>query len=206
MAEFYAGKWNGHQIIVQNSDAEKLMIDGNVAAENKKGIHLGAVLTAPLPDTDGLYVYVMLFASLGTQCCCIVGKPLETEYDKKTKAHTAEYNGHLIEARNKLRAVMFVDGEEVDKQESIMESVCILGTKAPDSDKRFMAVFDGVSGGLKAKVQIYAEAENVSMAPCREDAGQLIPLTMEEIEEEIAEAEAVAAGAAAAATAACILS
>ena len=58
-----------------------------------------------------------------------------------------------------------------------------------------MVVFDGITSGISVKCGIYAEAENVVMTPCRVDAGQLIPMSMNEIDEEmqaIADDEAAA--------------
>lgn len=182
MAQYFAGRWNGHTIIAVNQDAEKLVFDDQVLVQNKPGICLGTAMTAPIPGTDGLYVYTMLVSNLGVHCSCIIGKPLETTHEKKIYA--AEYNGHKIEAINKLKAVLLVDGKEVDKQDSLFESFLILGAKAEDSDKRYMAVFDGISS-LSIKCTLYAEAENVVMSPCRVENGQLIPMTMAEIDEEL---------------------
>ena len=102
MAEYYCGKWNDHTIVVENhTDREKLIVDDEILVETKSGLRFGSALTAPMSGTDDLYIYAMV---TGFGCSCIVGKPLETEYDKKTKTYTAEYGGHVIEAINKSKA------------------------------------------------------------------------------------------------------
>lgn len=174
MSVYYVGKWNDHVIVVENqSEREKLIVDNEVLVQTKSGIRFGSALTAPMPGTDDLYIYAMV---AGFGCSCIVGKPLETEYDKKTKTYTAEYGGHVIEAINKSKAVLLVDGQEVDRQEHLHDSFLILGSKADENGKRYMAVHDGVTNGLKVKCSVYGEAENVRLIPCKKQGGELIPL------------------------------
>ncbi len=186
MANYYMGNWHGHQFIIENELAEKLIVDNTVLVENKKGVHFSALMTAPMPGMDGMQIYTML---LGNDCACIVGKPLEAEYDKKTKIYRAEYNGHTIEAVNKLKAKMMLDGEEIDREDEGLHGFCILGTPRDADGKHVMAVFDGYTGVLKAKVSLYAEAENVILYPCRKEGGEYIRLSGEEYFNEIAEAE-----------------
>ena len=179
MAEYFKGKWNDHEIIVKNlPDSEQLMLDGEIVVQTKSGIRFGSALTAPIPDTDGLYIFVIIgaFNGLTASAKCIVGKPLELEYDKSTKTYSTEYNGHKIEGVNKLKASMLIDGNEVDKQQSVFESFVVLGTKMENSDKRYIALFDGLTNGLKVKCAIYAEAENVRLIPCEKQGGELIPV------------------------------
>lgn len=186
MAKYYMGNWNGHQFIIVNESAERMIVDNEVLAETKKGIRLSSLLTAPMPGMDGMQIYTMVETD---DCSCIVGKPLEAEYDKKTKTYRAEYNGHTIEAVNKLKAKMLLDGEEVDREDEGMGTFCILGSPHDADGKHFMAVFDGNTGLLAAKVSIYAEAENVILYPCKKEGGEYIPLSDEEYFNEIAEAE-----------------
>ncbi len=175
MSVYYVGKWNDHVIIVENqTEREKLIVDNEVLVQTKSGLRFGSALTAPMPGTDDLYIYVMIEG--GTGCSCLIGKPLETEYDKKTKCFTAEYNGHTIEAFNKSKSYLVVDGQEVDREPEGLHSFGIRGSQ-PDADgKRFMSVHDGVTNGLKVKCSVYAEAENVRMIPCKKQGGELIPL------------------------------
>ncbi len=173
MAEYYCGKWNDHTIVVENhTDREKLIVDDEILVETKSGLRFGSALTAPISGTDGLYVYVMVESS---GCSCIVGKPLETEYDKKTKTYTAEYGGHVIEAINKSKAVLLVDGQEVDRQEHLFDSFLILGSKADENGKRYMAVIDGLTNGIKVLCTVYGDAENIRLLPCKKQGGELIP-------------------------------
>ena len=173
--EYFVGKWQDHKILVENSDSEKLTLDGEVVMQTKPGIRFASVLTAEIPGTNGLSVYVMLN---GTHSCyCVVGKPLKVEYDKSTKKFSAEYNGHTIEAMNKLKARMYIDGEEIDKEGEGLRNFVILGSPADESGKRFMAIVDGATSGLslRPKCDIYAEAENVRMVRCEKVGGELIP-------------------------------
>ncbi len=190
MANYYMGSWRGHQFIIENELAEKLIVDNTVLVENKKGIHFSALMSAPMPGMDGMQIYTMLE---GNDCACIVGKPLEAEYDKKTKTYRAEYNGHTIEAVNKLKAKMRLDGEEIDREDEGLHAFCILGTPRDADGKHVMAVFDGYTGVLKAKVSLYAEAENVILYPCKKQGGEYILLSGEEVMEEYAAADAEAA-------------
>ncbi len=165
MSVYYVGKW---------TEREKLIVDNEVLVQTKSGLRFGSALTAPMPGTDDLYIYVMIEG--GTGCSCLIGKPLETEYDKKTKCFTAEYNGHTIEAFNKSKSYLVVDGQEVDREPEGLHSFGIRGSQ-PDADgKRFMSVHDGVTNGLRVKCSVYAEAENVRMIPCKKQGGELIPL------------------------------
>lgn len=129
-------------------------------------------MTAPMPGTDNLHVFVMVKMD---GCSCIVGKPLETEYDKKTKTYTAEYGGHVIEAVNKAKAVLLVDGQEVDRQEHLLDSFVILGSKPDENGKRYMAIHDGITNGIKILCTVYGDAENVRLFPCKKQGGELIP-------------------------------
>lgn len=190
MANYYMGNWHGHHFIIENELAEKLIVDNEVLVENKKGVHLAVIMTAPMPGMDGMQIYTMLE---GNDCSCIVGKPLEAEYDKKTKIYRAEYNGHTVEAVNKLKAKMFLDGEEVDREDEGLRTFCILGSPRDADGKHFMAVIDGNTGLLKAKVSLYAEAENVILYPCKKQGGEYILLSGEEVMEEYAAADAEAA-------------
>lgn len=179
MAEYFVGKWNDHEIVVKNLfDSEQLILDGEIVVQTKSGIRFGSALTAPIPETDGLYIYVIIgaFNGLTSSAKCIVGKPLELDYEKSTKTYSAEYNGHKIECINKAKASMLIDGAEVDKQKSVSDSFVSLGTKMNDSDKRYIAVFDGLTNGLKVKCALYAEAENIRMIPCEKQGGELIPV------------------------------
>ena len=161
-------------IVVENqSDREKLSVDNEVLVQTKSGIRFGSALTAPMPGTDGLYIYAMV---QGSGCACIVGKPLETEYDKKTKTFTAEYNGHTVEAVNQTKSYLVVDGQEVDREPEGFHSFGIRGSQPDAEGKRFMSVHDGVTNGLKVKCSVYAEAENVRLIPCKKQGGELIPL------------------------------
>jgi hypothetical protein len=159
-------------------DSEQLILDGEIVVQTKSGIRFGSALTAPIPETDGLYIYVIIgaFNGLTASAKCIVGKPLELDYEKSTKTYSAEYNGHKIECINKAKASMLIDGAEVDKQKSVFDSFVSLGTKMNDSDKRYIAVFDGLTNGLKVKCALYAEAENIRMIPCEKQGGELIPV------------------------------
>ena len=184
MAVYYVGKWNDHVIIVENqTEREKLIVDNEVLVQTKSGLRFGSALTAPMPGTDDLYIYVMIGGEAG--CSCIIGKPLETEYDKKTKCFTAEYNGHTIEAFNKSKSYLVVDGQEVDREPEGLHSFGIRGSQ-PDADgKRFMSVHDGVTNGLRVKCSVYAEAENVRMTLCKKQGGELIPLVHTSDEDEL---------------------
>lgn len=177
MIHYYAGTWNGHRIEIEATQNEKLIVDGKVLVETKPGIHFGVALTAPMPETDGLSIYAMID---GHDCSCIVGKPLPTEYDKKSKAYTAEYCGHKLAFFNKLHSYMTVDEEEADRQDGVLSGFFILGSQPYDEKKRFMLIADGQSGGLKLKCDFYAEAENVILYPYSKQGGELIPLTDEE--------------------------
>ena len=172
-ARHFVGKWNGHNIIVVSEDNEKIMVDGKVVAENTPGLHfLHVSLKGELPDEPELSVVVV---AENHNCFCIVGKPLETEYDKETKAYYAVYEGHEIEANNKkMRGKLIVDGVEVDKEDDIFSSYVILGSKADEDNKRFIAVLE--IDKLKIKCQIFAEAENVRMLLCEKKGGELIPV------------------------------
>ncbi len=177
MIQYYAGTWNGHRIEIENGDCEKLSFDGKILVETKPGIRFSSVLTAQIPLSDSLFIYAMVE---GHDCSCIIGKPLETEYDKKTKAYTAEDYGHKLAFFNKLHAYMTVDEEIVDRQDGIISSFFILGSQPYTGNKRYMAVIDGNSGGLKPKCNFYSDAENVILYPCAKQGGELIPLTEEE--------------------------
>lgn len=175
MSEYYAAKWNDHIIVIVNeSDREKLIVDNEILVQTKSGLRFGSALTAPMPGTDGLFIYAMLD---GRTCSCIIGRPLDTEYDKKTKTYTAEYNGHTIEAVNKLKSALIVDGVEVDRQEDSLSSFGIRGSQPDENGKRFMSIHDGITNGLKVKCSIYADAENIRVVLCKKQGGELIPLT-----------------------------
>ncbi len=174
MAEYYAAKWNDHIIVIENqTDSEKLVVDNEILVQTKSGLRFGSALTAPMPGTDGLYIYAMLASG---SCSCIIGRPLETDYDKKTKTYTAEYNGHTIEAVNKTTSYLVVDGKEVDRQDNPFSSFGIRGSQPDENGKRFMSVHDGVTNGLKVKCSVYADAENIRVIPCKKQGGELIPL------------------------------
>ncbi len=172
-ARYFAGKWNEHEIVVVSSDNEKLIVDGKVVAENKPGLHFFYVtLTGEIPIDPELSVTVIFE---GSNCCCIVGKPLETSYDKETKTFFTEYYGHKLEANNKkLKGTLIVDGVETDKEDGMFNSFAILGSKATKDGKRYMAILE--PDGLKVKCQFYAEAENVRMYYCQKQGGELIPV------------------------------
>ena len=178
-ARYYAGKWNEHEIVLVNGDAEQLLIDGKMAAKNKAGIHLSIELTGEIPMEDGLFVFIHWE---GGNCACIVGKPLEASYDKETKTFFTEYEGHKLEANNKkLKGKLIVDGAETDKEDGMFNTYTILGSKPDENGKRFMAVLsDGV---LKLNCRFFAQAENVRMYPCQKQGGELIPIYRNDIDE-----------------------
>lgn len=126
----------------------------------------------------------------GFGCSCIIGKPLETEYDKKTKTYTAEYNGHTVEAVNKSKSYLVVDGQEVDREPEGLKTFGIRGSQPDANGKRFMSVHDGVTNGLKVKCSVYAEAENVRLIPCKKQGGELISLVHDVKDEEAAALQA----------------
>ncbi len=170
--KYYAGKWNEHDIIFVLGD-EKLEIrfDGKTIAEKKNSILISETMTAEIPLDPELTIYV----HYEDHCSCIVGKALETNYDKETKTFSAAYNGHKIEGNNKkLKGTLLVDGVEVDKEDSGLRSFDILGTQADENGKRIMAVF--LASGLKTTCQFFAEAENVKMYACKKQGGELIPI------------------------------
>ena len=171
--DYYAGQWQGHKIIVINGDNEKLLLDGAVVAETKPGLRFASVLQAELPGTNGLFLYAMLSST--HSCYCIVGKPLKAEYDKSTRTFSAEYNGHTIEAVNKMKPKLILDGTQVDEDDNQLRDFVILGTGADENGKRFMSVHDAATGGLKVKCDLYAEAENVRMIRCERVGGELVP-------------------------------
>ena len=78
-AEYYAGKWNDHDIVFAIGKNQNLFFDGKVIAESKP---LSTGLSGEDPIESGLFVRVLYD---GRNCFCIVGKPLETSYDKTTK-------------------------------------------------------------------------------------------------------------------------
>jgi hypothetical protein len=171
--QYYAGKWNDHDIVfILGDEALEIRFDGKVIAEKKITILFSATMTAAIPLEPELTVFAHFEDHV---CSCIVGKALETDYDKETKTFSAVYNGHKIEGNNKkLKGALLVDGVEVDKEDSGLRSFCILGTQADDNGKRTMAVFE--AAGLKTTCQFYAEAENVRMYACQKQGGELIPL------------------------------
>ncbi len=176
-AEYYAGKWNDHDIVlVMNSMTDgtvQLRFDGEVLAEEKSFFHIDRGMTGRIPDDPELFIHLKYD---GDDCLCIVGKPLETSYDKKTKAYYAEYYDHKLEGNTrKLNYNFLIDGLEADKKGGILTSFAILGSSADENGKRMMAVFS--PSGLKDTCQFYAEAENVRMYPCRKQGGELIPIT-----------------------------
>lgn len=175
MSEYYAAKWNDHIIVIVNdTDREKLIVDNEILVQTKSGLRFGSALTAPMPGTDGLYIYAMLD---GRTCSCIIGRPLETDYDKKTKTYSAEFNGHTVEAVNKIKSILLVDGVEVDREPDGLHSFGIRGSQADENGKRFMSIHDGLTNGLKVKCSIYADAENIRVVPCKKQGGELIPTT-----------------------------
>ncbi len=170
-AEYYAGKWNDHDIVFAIGKNQNLFFDGKVIAESKP---LSTGLSGEDPIESGLFVRVLYD---GRNCFCIVGKPLETSYDKTTKTFSAEYGGHKIQVNTqKMHYTLLVDGAETDKKDVVIGGVgAILGTSADENGKRIMAVFE--AGGLKGKCQCYAEAKNVRMIPCQKQGGELIPIS-----------------------------
>lgn len=171
--QYYAGKWNDHDIVfVLGDEALEIRFDGKVIAEKKIGILISATMTAEVPLESELSIFAHYEDHI---CSCIVGKALETDYDKETKTFSAVYNGHKFEGNNKkLKGTLLVDGVEVDKEDSGLRSFGILGTQADENGKRVMAVFE--AGALKADCQFYAEAENVRMYACQKQGGELIPI------------------------------
>lgn len=170
--KYYAGKWNDHDLVVISDDKEELRFDGQVIAENKAGLHMSVSLKGSIPTDPELTAVVHITER---NCSCIIGKELETEYEKETKTFSAVYNGHRIEGNNKkLKGTLIIDGEEADKEGSGLRDYGILGSEPDESGKRIMAIFE--ASGLKVKCQMYAEAENVRMIPCEKQGGELIPV------------------------------
>ena len=171
--QYFAGKWNDHDIVVITDDSEELRFDGQTIAENKAGLHISVGLTGTVPTDPTLSVVIHLENG---DCSCIVGKPLETEYDKETKTFSAEYNGHKIEGNNKkFKGTLIIDGAEADKEDSGLRDYGILGSQPDANGKRIMGIFE--SSGLKVICKFYAEAENVRMIPCKKQGGELIPIS-----------------------------
>ena len=173
MIQYYAGEWKDHKIVFVNENSEKLLFDGKPIAENKPGIRFSATLAGELPTGSDISVFAHLE---GCNCACVVGKILETLYDKDTKTFYTEYNGHKIECNNKkMKAAMFIDGKEVDKEDNGIHSYQILGSAADENGKRIMAAIYGE--GLKLKCTFIAEAENVKMVMCQKQGGELVPVS-----------------------------
>lgn len=171
--KYYAGKWNGHDIVVIADEGEELRFDGQTIAENKPGIHMAVGMTGAVPTDPALSVVVRIESG---SCSCIVGKALDTQYDKETKTYFAEYNGHRIEGTNKkFKGALAVDGAEADKEDSGLRDYGILGSQPDANGKRFMGIFE--SSGLKVICKLYAEAENVRMIPCQKQGGELLPIS-----------------------------
>ena len=59
----------------------------------------------------------------------------------------AEYEGHKIEVVNDKHMVLLIDGEEVDKQKSLISLSLTLKGKLPDIDKEVIAIINGAENG-----------------------------------------------------------
>ena len=171
--QYYAGKWNDHDIVVIADEGEELRFDGQTIAENKPGLHMAVGMIGAVPIDPAFSVVIRVESG---SCSCIVGKPLDTQYDKETKTYSAEYNGHKIEGNNKkFKGTLIIDGTEVDKEDSGLRDYGILGSQPDANGKRIMGVFE--SSGLKVICKFYAEAENVRMIPCKKQGGELLPIS-----------------------------
>lgn len=169
-AEYFAGKWNDHDIILAVGKKQNLLFDGKIIAEDKP---LKASISGEIPTESKRFVHILCDEC---NCFCIVGVPLETSYDKSNKNFTAEYVGHKIEvSTKKMNYTLLVDGMEADKKDVVIGGVgTVLGTSADENGKRVVAVFE--TGFIKGNCQCYAEAENVRMIPCQKQGGELIPV------------------------------
>ncbi len=170
-SKYFAGKWNEHDIVFINEEAEQLVIDGKPVAKNKPGMHLLYTgIEGEIPIEPELHA-VIRYSDY--HCACMVGKPLETSYDKETKTFYTYYKNHKIECHNKkMKGTLLVDGVEVDKEDGMFNTLAILGTNADENGKRIMAVLE--PDGLKIKCMFLAEAENVKMYACKKQGGELV--------------------------------
>ena len=166
--KLFKGDWKGHEISVENSTStEKVYLDGKLVAESKPGIRMSSEFLFDRPETDEK-CFVVISGAGGSftagVCYCIIGTPLETEYDSKTKTYSAEFGGHKVEAVNKMTSVLLVDGEEVDREPKGLHFIGLRGSKADENGKRFLALFNGSAGaGLKVKCDVFGGAEIVRM-------------------------------------------
>ena len=176
-AEYYAGKWNDHDIVLVTNAATdgkvQLRFDGEVIADGTTIFHMDRGITGKTPIDPELSIHVKID---GNGCLCIVGKPLKSAYDKATKVYFAEYDNHKLEAyTKKLNYSFIIDGDEADKKGGVLTTCAILGSQADKNGKHMMAVFS--PSGLKDTCEFFVDAENVRMHPCRRQGGELIPLT-----------------------------
>lgn len=165
----YAGEWHGHKIQVETKfTAGRVLFDGLIAAESEAGLRLGSSFDFVVPGFDSLHCYILLDGSVSLTipaCYCIIGVPLDTAYNKKTKIYTANYNSHTIEAISRMHSVLLIDGEEVDREPNGLRFSGICAGAPDENGKRIMAVFDGVNSlALLVKCRIFADAENIPMS------------------------------------------
>lgn len=179
MADYFIGEWNGHKIEVENGLKETLKIDGKVVDETKIGIRFGMLLKAEMPGTDGLMCYVLLDGGFTLKIYCIIGKILETTYDKELKTFNTEYNGDTITAINNRNSVLRINGEEVDRDKGGLHFSCLSEGPADAEGKRVIALFDGISKfKLNAEVTVFADAVTPELKQYVKDKkGKLVPIT-----------------------------
>lgn len=178
MSDYFIGEWNGHKIEVENALKETLTIDGKVMDETKLGIRFGVLLKSEMPGTDGLVCYVLIDGAFMLKNYCIIGKKLETTYDKELKTFNAKYNGKTITAINNRKGILRIDGEEVDRDKDGLHFSCLSEGPVDENGKRIIALFDGISKfRLEADCTIFADAEVLVLKQYeKKKDGTLIPV------------------------------
>ena len=91
----------------------------------------------------------------------------------------AEYEGHKIEVVNDKHMVLLIDGEEVDRQKSLISLSLTLKGKLPDIDKEVIAIINGAEKwGMVCHIIIGTELD--AQRGIKDENGTFTPVTKED--------------------------
>lgn len=98
--------------------------------------------------------------------------------DKKYNVWTTTYNNHKIKVTNNKKAVLYIDGHEVDKEKGV-NMKCTLKAPVPDSDKMVLVL---IKGEDQCSISFIEDARDVIRGYETEN-GEFVAYTKEELEE-----------------------